>query len=116
MHEARIRLMSYQKELLKSSNPFTFAVMGRGSGKTYTLSVIALMKLLRGENLILCAQRYDSLRDVLMKDVKLRASEWGLDGIVKFTEKPIRAEYNGFTMYGSSYECLDGDRGRDDIL
>lgn len=115
MHEARIRLMSYQKELLKSSNPFTFAVMGRGSGKTYTLSVIALMKLLQGENLILCAQRYDSLRDVLMKDVKLRASEWGLDGVVKFTEKPIRAEYNGFTMYGSSYECLDGDRGRDDI-
>ena len=93
MHEARIRLMSYQKELLKSSNPFTFAVMGRGSGKTYTLSVIALMKLLRGENLILCAQRYDSLRDVLMKDVKLRASEWGLDGVVKFSASDVIERY-----------------------
>lgn len=115
MNEAHIRLMSYQKELLKSSNPFTFAVMGRGSGKTYTLSVIALMKLLMGENLILCAQRYDSLRDVLMKAVKLRAKEWGVEDFVKFTEKPIRASYKDWTMYGSSYECLDGDRGRDDI-
>lgn len=107
--------MSYQKDLLKSQNPFTFAVMGRGSGKTYTLSVIALMKLLQGENLILCAQRYDSLRDVLMRNVRLRAAEWGLDSVVKFSQNPIRAMYNGFTMYGSSYECLDGSRGLDDI-
>ena len=112
---SRIRLMPYQKELLKSDNPFTFAVCGRGSGKTYTLSAIGLIKLLQGENLILCAQRYDSLRDVLMKQVRLRAKEWGLENAVKFSQNPIRATYGPWTMYGSSYECLDGARGLDDI-
>lgn len=115
MREHRIRLMPYQKRLLKSENPFTFAVCGRGSGKTYTLSAIGLVKLLQGENLILCAQRYDSLRDVLMKQVRLRAKEWGLENVVKFSQNPIRATYGPWTMYGTSYECLDGARGLDDI-
>lgn len=111
----RVQLMPYQKALLRSDNPFTFAVCGRGSGKTYTLSAIALIKLLQGENLILCAQRYDSLRDVLMKQVRLRAKEWGLENAVKFCQNPIRASYGPWTMYGTSYECLDGARGLDDI-
>ena len=113
--EVHIRLLDYQKRLLKSTNPFTFAVCGRGSGKTYTMSVISLMKLLQGENLILCAQRYDSLRDVLMRQVQMRAKEWGLENVVKFSKNPIRATYGDWTMYGSSYECLDGARGLDDI-
>ena len=113
--EVHLGLMEYQKRLLKSPNPFTFAVCGRGAGKTYTLSAIALIKLLQNENLILCAQRYDSLRDVLMKQVQMRAKEWGVDSFIKFTQNPIRATYNGFTIYGSSYECLDGARGLDDI-
>lgn len=115
MNVHHVRLMPYQKALLKSTNPFTFAVCGRGAGKTYTLSTIALVKFLQGENLILCAQRYDSLRDVLMKQVQLRAKEWGLENIVKFSKNPIRASYGPWTMYGSSYECLDGARGLDDI-
>lgn len=110
-----IRLMPYQKRFLKSVNPFSFMVCGRGAGKTYTLSVIALIKLLQRENLILCAQRYDSLRDVLMRQVQLRAKEWGLENVVKFSKNPIRATYGDFTIYGSSYECLDGARGLDDI-
>lgn len=113
--EAHIRLLEYQKRLLKSTNPFTFAVMGRGSGKTYTMSAIALIKLLQGENLIVCAQRYDSLRDVLMRQVQLRAKEWGVDKAVHFSKNPIRATFGDWTMFGSSYECLDGARGLDDI-
>ena len=84
--EVHLGLMEYQKRLLKSPNPFTFAVCGRGAGKTYTLSAIALIKLLQNENLILCAQRYDSLRDVLMKQVQMRAKEWGVDSFIKFTQ------------------------------
>ena len=113
--EVHIKLMPYQQKLLHSANPFCFAVCGRGSGKTYTLSAIALIRLLQGENIIMCAQRYDSLRDVLMRQLQLRAHEWGLDGVVKFSKNPIRATYGDWTIYGSSYECLDGARGLDDI-
>lgn len=115
MRTVSIKLLPYQKRLLKSRNPFSFAVCGRGAGKTYTLSTIALIKLLKGENILLCAQRYDSLRDVLMRQVKLRAKEWGVDNAVRFCNNPIRATYGDWTMYGTSYECLDGARGLDDI-
>lgn len=115
MADYHLKLMPYQKRILRSTNPFTFAVMGRGSGKSYTLSVIALLQLLKGQNVIAAAQRYDSLRDVLMKQIRLRAKEWGLEGIVKFSKNPIRATYGDFTIYGTSYECLEGARGLDDI-
>lgn len=79
------------------------------------MSVVAMIKLLQGENLIVCAQRYDSLRDVLMRQMQLRAKEWGLENVVHFSKNPIRATYGDWTAYGTSQECIDGARGLDDI-
>lgn len=102
--------------MLKSKNPFTFAVMGRGSGKTYTLSLIALINLLKGKNLIIAAQKYDALRDVLMKEVRKRVHDFKLEGVVNFCMNPIRATYKDFTLYGTSYEALESTgRGLDSI-
>lgn len=115
MAEYHVKLMPYQKRMLHSSNPFTFAVMGRGSGKTYTLSLIALINLLKGKNLIMAAQKYDALRDVLMRQLKLRVKEWGLEDVVKFCMNPIRATYGDHTIYGSSYEAIESVRGLDSI-
>lgn len=115
MAEFRIKLMDYQKRMLHSKNPFTFAVMGRGSGKTYTLSLIAMINLLQGKNLIMFAQKYDSLRDVLMKELKRRVKEWGLEDTVKFCMNPLRATYKDYTIFGSSYEAVESVRGLDSI-
>lgn len=116
MAEYHVKLMPYQKRMLHSSNPFTFAVMGRGSGKTYTLSLIALINLLKGKNLILAAQKYDALRDVLMRQLRLRVKEWGLEDVVKFCMNPIRATYGDHTIYGTSYEAIESTgRGLDSI-
>ena len=93
MAEFHVKLLPYQKRMLKSKNPFTFAVMGRGSGKTYTLSLIALINLLKGKNLIISAQKYDALRDVLMKEVRNRVRDFRLEGVVNFCMNPIRATY-----------------------
>ena len=115
MAEYHIRLMDYQKRMLHSKNPFTVAVMGRGSGKTYTLSLIAMINLLKGKNLILMAQKYDALRDVLMKQVKARVKEWGLEDVVKICMNPIRATYGDSTLYCGSYEAVESLRGLDSI-
>lgn len=115
MAEYHIKLMEYQKRMLHSKNPFTFAVMGRGSGKTYTLSLIALINLLKGKNLIMVAQKYDALRDVLMKQLRLRVKEWGLEDTVKFCMNPIRATYGDHTIFGGSYEAIESLRGLDSI-
>lgn len=107
--------MPYQKKLLNSTSPFVFALMGRGSGKSYTLSIIALLALLQGKNAILCAQRYDSLKDVLFREIKLRVVEWGLSDVVQFKENPVRATYNNHTLYGGSYEGIPALRGLTEI-
>lgn len=115
MAEHRIKLLPYQKRMLKSKNPFTFAVMGRGAGKTYTLSLIAMINLLQKKNLIMFAQKYDSLRDVLMKELRRRVKEWGLEDTVKFCMNPLRATYGEYTIFGSSYEAVESVRGLDSI-
>lgn len=115
MRQVELKLLPYQRQLLKSKNPFTFAVMGRGSGKSYTLSIIALLTLLQDKNIIACAQRFDALRDVLFREIKLRVYEWGIQDAVHFKENPIRATYGNFTIYGGSAENLDGLRGLTEI-
>lgn len=110
-----LSLLPHQKRLLTSTSPFVFAVFGRGSGKSYTLSIIALLSLLQGKNAILCAQRYDSLKDVLFREIKLRVAEWGLADYVQFKENPVRAMYNGHTLYGGSFDAVDALRGLTEI-
>ena len=110
-----LSLLPHQKRLLNSTSPFVFAVFGRGSGKSYTLSIIALLSLLQGKNAILCAQRYDSLKDVLFREIKLRVAEWGLADYVQFKENPVRAMYNGHTLYGGSFDAVDALRGLTEI-
>lgn len=89
--------------------------MGRGAGKTYTLSLIAMINLLQKKNLIMFAQKYDSLRDVLMKELRRRVKEWGLEDTVKFCMNPLRATYGDYTIFGSSYEAVESVRGLDSI-
>lgn len=110
-----LTLLPHQKKLLNSKSPFVFAVFGRGSGKSYTLSIIALLALLEGKNAILCAQRYDSLKDVLFREIKLRVSEWGLADYVQFKENPVRAIYGNHTLYGGSFDAVDALRGLTEI-
>lgn len=110
-----LSLLPHQKRLLNSTSPFVFAVFGRGSGKSYTLSIIALLSLLQGKNAILCAQRYDSLKDVLFREIKLRVAEWGLADYVQFKENPVRAMYNGHILYGGSFDAVDSLRGLTEI-
>ena len=110
-----LKLLPYQKELLYSTDPFVFCIQGRGSGKSMGLSVLALLSLLKGMNIIACAQRFDSLRDVLFREIKMRVYEWGLQDVVHFKENPIRATYGPYTIYGGSAENLDGLRGLTEI-
>lgn len=115
MRRIELNLLPYQKELLNSKDPFVFACFGRGAGKSYTLSIIALLALLQGKNAILCAQRYDSLKDVLFREIKLRVIEWGLGDAVQFKENPVRAMYNGYTLYGGSFDAIPALRGLTEI-
>ena len=86
---SHVKLLPYQRRLLNSRNPFTFAICGRGAGKTYSMSLIAMIKFLSGQNVLISAQRFDSLRDVLWKQILARIKDFGLEGCVKLSKAPI---------------------------
>ena len=112
----KIALLPWQKKFLKSKSNTVIAVLGRGGGKSFAMSLVAMLYLLEGKSIICCAQRYDSLRDVLFREIKMRVYEWGLSDRIKFKENPVRAICdNGAIAYGVSYDSVDAARGLTEI-
>ena len=114
--EIEVKLLPWQKKFLKSKSNTVIAVLGRGGGKSFAMSLVAMLYLLEGKSIICCAQRYDSLRDVLFREIKMRVYDWGLSDRIKFKENPVRAICdNGAIAYGVSYDSVDAARGLTEI-
>lgn len=112
----KVKLLPWQKKFLQSEANTVIALAGRGSGKSFAMSLVAMVYLLEGKSIICCAQRYDSLRDVLFREIKMRVYEWGLSDRIKFKENPVRAICdNGAIAYGVSYDSVDAARGLTEI-
>ena len=85
-------------------------------GKSWCLSVAVLLELLKGHSVLCMAQRYESLKEVLFREIKNRVYEWKLQDHITFKESPVRAYCdNGATIYGGSYDNPDMCRGLSDI-
>ena len=111
-----IKLLPHQKQFIKSTKPYTCMVCGRGSGKTYVASILAAIKLLKGERIIMFAQSWASLTENLMKEVVNR-----LDEIIptdsnsklayKYNRGGQKIELGKGVIYGATYESQDAIRG-----
>lgn len=53
-----IGLLPHQLRFVNSDKPFTAMVCGRGAGKTYVASYLAVLKAMNGERVILFAQNW----------------------------------------------------------
>lgn len=110
--EIEVRLLPWQKKFLQSEASTVICTCGRGSGKSFAMSIIAVLYLLEHKNVICCAQRYDSLKDVLFREIKNRVRDWKLDDRIKFKENPVRAICDDqYIAYGVSYDSVDAARG-----
>ena len=63
-----IGLLDHQLRFVNSDKPFVAMVCGRGAGKTYVASYLAVLKAMQGERVILFAQSWSSLTNNLMKE------------------------------------------------
>ena len=114
--EIDVELLPHQRKFLESKERYSFMVIGRGGGKSWCLSVAVLLELLRGHNVLCMAQRYESLKEVLFREIKNRVFEWGLQDHFTFKENPVRAYCdNGATIFSGSYDNPDMCRGLSDI-
>lgn len=84
--------------------------------KSWCLSVAVLFELLKGHSVLCMAQRYESLKEVLFREIKSRVYEWGIQDMFTFKDNPVRAYCkNGAVAYGGSYDNPDMCRGLSDI-
>lgn len=114
--DIQVELLPHQRAFLESHERYSFMVIGRGGGKSWCLSVAVLLELLKGHSVLCMAQRYESLKEVLFREIKSRVYEWKLQDHITFKESPVRAYCdNGATIYGGSYDNPDMCRGLSDI-
>lgn len=110
-----VRLLPVQKRLLDSVSPFSGIYGGRGLGKSYILSVLAVKNLFEGKSSMIWGQNFRSLKDVLFDNIKARLSEWGLFDAVRVNMSDMTISHGNRRIIGMSYENLDACRGYSDI-
>lgn len=111
-----VYLLDHQYKLLESVSPKVCMICGRGAGKSYALSVMALNSLLSGtSNVMVGGQRYETLHDTLYAEIKKRADEWGVYDRIRWRESPMQMEYDGRFIYFGTYESVDAARGYSEV-
>ena len=106
-----LKLLPHQRALMKSTAKKSLLLCGRGAGKSYVLSIMTLLYLVQGKNVLVGGQRYDTLHDTLYAEIKVRATEWGIYDRIEWREAPMQMRMNGAVVYFGTYESIDACRG-----
>ncbi len=96
--------------MLLSKEPILYARMGRGAGKSYTASMLAVMSLLKGKRTLAIAQTSQAIREVLVPEILARLNEI-IPGKFKFNQTSNKIVFGSGIIYLGSYESLESLRG-----
>lgn len=96
--------------MLLSKEPILYARMGRGAGKSYTASMLAVMSLLKGKRTLAIAQTNQAIREVLVPEILARLNEI-IPGKFKFNQTSNKIVFGKGIIYLGSYESLKSLRG-----
>ena len=66
------KLFRHQKELLACKENMVYLRAGRGSGKSYIASLIAVIALLKEQRVICLGQNFKAVSEVLMRECIIR--------------------------------------------
>lgn len=108
-------LLPHQMKLLTEKNPVNILCAGRGSGKSYIVSLIIALGLNEGKSIVATAQTYRLLKFVLFTEVQKRLNEMNISYTFSSIDMTIRV--NDATLYGfSGDKCqVDSIRGLSNI-
>lgn len=105
------KLLPHQRKLIKSKCRKTALICGRGAGKSFACAALVLLTLLRGRNVLVGGQRYDTIHDTLYEEIKNLAVLWGIYEYIEWRERPMMMTMgNAHTWFGT-YESVDACRG-----
>lgn len=107
--ELNLELSKKQLELLQSPHEINIVSAGRGAGKTAITSIIAIIHLLQGRNVIVVSPIFRMLKDQNFKQVVKFISEMGLSTVVD--RKDLRIKFKGKEIIFISGEAAETLRG-----
>lgn len=105
------KLLPHQRKLVTSKSKKTALICGRGAGKSYACAALVLLTLLKGKNVLVGGQRYETLQTTLYSDIKDLAQEWGLYEYITWRMSPMMMILGDAHVWFGSYESIDAVRG-----
>jgi len=73
-----VKLLKHQKAFVMSDTPYTVLIGGRSCGKSYAAATAAVRHMFMGYDVCICAQRYDTLKDVLFREINRMLTSSGV--------------------------------------
>lgn len=106
------KLFKHQKELLACKDDMVYMRAGRGSGKSFIASLIAVLALLKGQRVLIMAQDYRALTEVIMAECIQRLYEILKPNQFEVHRVSMKITYGKTgVIYFSSYSNMDSVRG-----
>lgn len=109
------KLFPHQKALLTSTENMIYLRAGRGSGKSYIASLMAVIALLQGKRVICLGQNFKAVSEVLMQECVNRLYEILKPDEFQVHKGMMKITYKKGTIYFASYETPDAIRGYTEI-
>lgn len=105
------KLLPHQRKLVTSKCKKTALICGRGAGKSYACAALVLLTLLKGRNVLVGGQRYETIKSTFYEEVKNLAFEWGLYDLITWREAPMMMVLGNAHVWFGTYEAVDSVRG-----
>ncbi|MBQ1573171.1 MAG: phage terminase large subunit [Clostridiales bacterium] len=106
----RFKLFSHQKRIIASQEAILYARMGRGSGKSFTASILAVLAMLRGEKVICLGQTASAVAEVLAPEILDKLNKI-IPGKYSYNKSSHKFQYRNGIIYLQSYESIESIRG-----
>ena len=104
-------LLPHQRKLVKSKSRKSALICGRGAGKSYVCAATILLYLIKGRNVLVGGQRYDTIHDTLYQEIKNLANQWEIFDLIEWRERPMMMTLGEAHVWFGTYESIDACRG-----
>ena len=109
--DIHVKLFKHQKELICSKEDIVYLRCGRGAGKSYIASLMAVLALLKGQRVLCLGPSFRQVTEVLFSECVARLYEILKPGDFEVHKVSMKICYKGGVIYFASYENLDNLRG-----
>ena len=109
--DIHVKLLKHQMELMRSTEDMVYLQCGRGAGKSYIASLMAVLAMLQGKRVICLGPSYRQVTEVLFTECLNRLYEMLPPEEFQVQKVAMKICYKEGIIYFASYENVDNLRG-----